>query len=417
MRPTSRNKSVDAIRGFAMLMVVLGHTITGVTTHYEQSFIFQVIWTLQMPLFIIISGYVTKYSKPIDSKKKLWNFIKKRTLAYMFPWLIWTIVVRGMIFGQTTYLNVRYILWHMDSGYWFLATIWVINLIFGLTDYLCNSIKSKKGPCVDIITHLLGALTGMIILGCVGYYIGLDFFATKLTLYYTPFYFIGYLYGQLEPFTAINRHYNVIRTLIVAASFIIWISLINRIDFYSGSEYTGFIILRFFTSLIGCVAITGLSTANYNRGGVFMQGRSSLPRDLHGSLFMSEPDKKPDSSNAIRCTGIYNGNSELRADDFACSISYSRGTKEPDIEQAAILQKIKKSIKGFLCWCGINSLAIYLLHGFFLNPIKLGILYSYTSAKSQILIISNYTIAVVFCILIISVLNRNSLLDKLLFWK
>ena len=55
-----RNKIVDIIRGFAMLLVVLGHTLSGSTANFNDTFLFQVIWTLQMPLFIIISGYVTK---------------------------------------------------------------------------------------------------------------------------------------------------------------------------------------------------------------------------------------------------------------------------------------------------------------------------------------------------------------------
>ncbi|MDE6729482.1 MAG: hypothetical protein K2J71_01740 [Oscillospiraceae bacterium] len=64
-------------------MVVLGHTISGSSINFEHSFVFQVIWTLQMPLFILISGYVTKYSRPIINFSELTIFFKKRTLAYM----------------------------------------------------------------------------------------------------------------------------------------------------------------------------------------------------------------------------------------------------------------------------------------------------------------------------------------------
>lgn len=49
-----RNKIVDIIRGFAMLLVVLGHTLSGSTSNFNDTFLFQVIWTLQMPLFIIL---------------------------------------------------------------------------------------------------------------------------------------------------------------------------------------------------------------------------------------------------------------------------------------------------------------------------------------------------------------------------
>mgnify|MGYP002672497968 CR=1 FL=1 len=87
-----RNSSVDIIRGFAMLLVVLGHTISGTVKECSDSLLFQAIWTLQMPLFIVISGYVTRYSRPlVDSS--LWKFVKKRTLAYLLPWGVWTIVV------------------------------------------------------------------------------------------------------------------------------------------------------------------------------------------------------------------------------------------------------------------------------------------------------------------------------------
>lgn len=83
-----RNNTVDIIRGFAMLMVVLVHTISGCVTEYSDTILFQAIWTLQMPLFIIISGYVTRYSHPKINGVELWRFVKKRTLAYLLPWLV-----------------------------------------------------------------------------------------------------------------------------------------------------------------------------------------------------------------------------------------------------------------------------------------------------------------------------------------
>ncbi|MCD7771860.1 MAG: acyltransferase family protein [Oscillospiraceae bacterium] len=58
-----RNKNVDILRGIAMLMVILGHTMTGYTENSQDTLLFNIIWTLQMPLFILISGYVTKYSR------------------------------------------------------------------------------------------------------------------------------------------------------------------------------------------------------------------------------------------------------------------------------------------------------------------------------------------------------------------
>ena len=111
-----RNQFVDIIRGIAMLLVVLGHTMTGCTVASQKSFIFNIIWSLQMPLFILISGYVTKYSRPISDIQGLWRYVKRRTLAYMLPWAVWSFLVRGIIFGQDGFLDIKHLLWNMDTG-------------------------------------------------------------------------------------------------------------------------------------------------------------------------------------------------------------------------------------------------------------------------------------------------------------
>ncbi|MBO7520241.1 MAG: acyltransferase family protein, partial [Clostridia bacterium] len=84
-----RNRFVDIMRGVAMLLVVLGHTMTGSTENSENTFIFGIVWSLQMPLFILISGYVTRYSREIVSLKDLFKFFLKRTTAYLLPFAVW----------------------------------------------------------------------------------------------------------------------------------------------------------------------------------------------------------------------------------------------------------------------------------------------------------------------------------------
>lgn len=66
-----RNQFVDVMRGIAMLLVVLGHTMTGCTVDSQKNFLYNIVWSLQMPLFILISGYVTKYGYPISTRKGL----------------------------------------------------------------------------------------------------------------------------------------------------------------------------------------------------------------------------------------------------------------------------------------------------------------------------------------------------------
>lgn len=263
----TRNNTVDIIRGFAMLLVVLGHTMSGSTSEFQDSLLFQVIWTLQMPLFIIISGYVTRYSRPLTDGAGLLKFIKKRSLAYLLPWTVWTLVVRAAIFGQTQYFDIKFLLWQTDSGYWFLLTIWTIAMVFGVADLLSNKIAKDK-KTLNIFLHLAFCGVGMVGLAAIGYILGLSFFSIKLTLYYLPIYLIGYLYGQVQDNLMAKTHSKTLVNVTISVCLGLWLAIINRFDFYGGEDTPVMIAFRFCTSILGCTAIIGIFTSLFNGGGI-----------------------------------------------------------------------------------------------------------------------------------------------------
>lgn len=270
----SRNSTVDILRGIAMLMVVFGHTMTGCTKYSEDSFLFNIVWTLQMPLFILISGYVTKYSKPINSIKALGKFIKKRTLAYLLPWTIWTFVIRGMIFQQSNYLDIKYVVYHMDAGYWFLFTIWTIVIVFGIAQLISEKLCHRKNKYFKMIALAIAYVLGMSVLGGIGLIMGLSFLGIKLTLYYMPFYFAGYLFGQIQPNMEHLKFGQRIIDSCIAICLVVWIALMKRYNFYAIGESEFGIIIRAFASLSGCIAVCGLIaqlTNNSSGGGVLVQ--------------------------------------------------------------------------------------------------------------------------------------------------
>lgn len=274
-RVVNRNQFVDIMRGIAMLLVVLGHTMTGCTVDSQKSFLFNIIWSLQMPLFILISGYVTKYSRPISDSKGLWKYVKRRTVAYMLPWAVWSFVVRGIIFGQDGFLNIKSLLWSMDSGYWFLATIWTISMIFGIASFIAERL-SKENVLKKQAVLLVCYLAGMVLLAGIGILLGLSFFAIKLTLYYMPFYYAGFLYGQFDDKIMESENGKKIVDCVVAVCFVIWLYVILRYSLYEMADSGFAIILRAATSLAGCIAVCGLCKGIFSSkiGGVVL---------LHGS--------------------------------------------------------------------------------------------------------------------------------------
>lgn len=264
-----RNSNVDIIRGIAILLVVLGHTMTGCTINSQDSFLFNIVWSLQMPLFMLISGYVTRYAKKISSGCMLWSYVKRRTTAYLLPWTVWTFLVRVILLGRVEYFNLKTVFWNMDSGYWFLISIWTISLIFGVSSYLANRITNTKKSLncnlgEIIITGVFYAV-GMALLAAVGLALGLSFFCIKLTLYYMPFYFAGYIYGKLQDKINEKPKGRWLTQIVVAVSLFAWLAIILRINLYLISDSGMGILLRAFASLTGCIAVCGLCSTLFGK--------------------------------------------------------------------------------------------------------------------------------------------------------
>ena len=118
-----RNATVDYIRGIAILLVIIGHTVSnnGIAD-YSGSGLYRVVFALQMPLFMLVSGYVTVYSKPIESAGMLGSLIGRRSLGYLLPWTVWT-VFRGFAFGGWAIGNIC-------RNYFRFCGIWILGTGF-----------------------------------------------------------------------------------------------------------------------------------------------------------------------------------------------------------------------------------------------------------------------------------------------
>lgn len=359
-----RNQFVDLIRGGAMLLVVLGHTMTGFTKGSQTSFLFNIVWSLQMPLFILISGYVTRYSREIGSASDLCRYIRHKTVAYMFPWLVWSLLIRGVLFGQKTYLNISYLLWHMDSGYWFLATIWTINIFYGVASYLSFKFKQESTLKKQIV-FLFTYIVGMVLLVAIGTITGFSFFAIKLTLYYMPFFYAGFLFGQYDKVLLSKKKVIEVIDCVVAVCFAMWLFIILRQSLYEMSDGVNDIIVRAITSLMGCIAVCGLF-----RG-----------------LFSDVVDHDENEKNK---------------DQFTC-------------------QLIKAWLTKVLCWAGTRSLEIYLVHYLILGQLT-GISFSnsfgnavdFNSVEGYLLTGVIFIFTVSLCAAVIGILNQNTFLKKVL---
>lgn len=79
-----RNENMDALKGFGILLVVIGHVCTGMTglIHWIYSF--------HMPLFFMISGYIEEEKEKMVGEIPQYIIKKAKTLLY--PYIVFSIL-------------------------------------------------------------------------------------------------------------------------------------------------------------------------------------------------------------------------------------------------------------------------------------------------------------------------------------
>lgn len=245
-------------------MVILGHTLTGCTVNSEETFLFNAIWALQMPLFMLISGFVTQYSATPCSVRDLLRFVLRKSVSYLFPWLVWTVFIRGFLFGQKNYLDIPWLVFHMDSGYWFLFSLWTITVVFGMSRFLSGKFHLSSGVKGIFVTGVFYSV-GMLLLFGITQVFGESFLSLKQTLYYMLFYFAGFTWGEVKRMPIYEKLASLVDAVIglsVAAFFF----LLQRYNLYSISDNLFGILVRGIASLAGCIGFCGL-IANCNVNG------------------------------------------------------------------------------------------------------------------------------------------------------
>lgn len=254
IKNTYRNNTVDIIRGTAMLMVVLQHTIARCCADYSSTFLFNAIWSLQMPLFFMVSGYVTRYSKTVVSFGDLFGLIKRRTCAYLIPWLVWSFIIRGFIFEYKQFESISYLLWHMDTGYWFLFSLWSIVIIDSLSEFFASKLNTTS-VTARIVVQTVFVIIGAAVLLLFGYFWGFDFLAIKLTLFYLPLYIAGSIWGKIQDYASRKIRFQIFKNIIGGISILIWIYLIRRIVLFGVEMSASLLIIRYLTSICGCLSL------------------------------------------------------------------------------------------------------------------------------------------------------------------
>ena len=222
-KKAGRDISLDAVKGFAILLVMLGHCI--VLNGLADPYLYDAIAAVQMPLFMAVSGYIAGLKKPEAVERpdlaKRAVVLGKRSISYLVPFFSWMVIVSF----PHCLKELKTELFHLDYGLWFLATLWIVNLVCMIAAFpadfaeykYCQGKMKRKGLNVvqkneavsDTAESTVKCNSGLwlrfiifclVVLCCyIGFFLqarsGNTFLSPSLTVRYLPFYVAAYLFA------------------------------------------------------------------------------------------------------------------------------------------------------------------------------------------------------------------------------
>jgi fucose 4-O-acetylase-like acetyltransferase len=152
----NRNLNIDAIKGFLIILVVLGHSIQYgfgldyvVSEEFYDDYVFRAIYTFHMPLFMFISGYFF-----YNTDRRGFLYVLKTKLLYIgipfvtyysFWYLLWWVTS-----GEEKFYIIDYFR-RMDVNLWFLSSLLVNCLLMSLL----NRVFKKYTLGVSVLLFIL----------------------------------------------------------------------------------------------------------------------------------------------------------------------------------------------------------------------------------------------------------------------
>lgn len=165
-----RIKWLDSVKGLAILLVVIGHTLRGYTSAgmYKDiggilEYIDFTIYSFHMPLFFIISGYLYYKFTRLTNYKDYLALIKNKFCSLMIPYFIFCsvqllikIVLDGATNKGSSVKDIIMLPLVPREQFWF---IYALFFIFALVAFLDIKIKNRKLILAVLfllkITHLI----------------------------------------------------------------------------------------------------------------------------------------------------------------------------------------------------------------------------------------------------------------------
>jgi len=178
-----RDTHLDAVKGYAIILVVLAHVAVYANPENIKSAILSIIYSYHMPLFFFISGYLV-YGR-FGPTSLAW--IQKKFMQLIIPYILFTIFFFYVIFWPSYILSLNIFIQNLFS-YTVYNSAWFLPVLFESFLLLCLCINCEK--FLGKTTYILFFFLLSVIIPFTDYY---SINAVNQIVVNTPYVIIGYL--------------------------------------------------------------------------------------------------------------------------------------------------------------------------------------------------------------------------------
>lgn len=130
-----RDEFFDFIKGYAIWVVAMGHTVQACVPDWSESVLGRAIVMFFMPLFMVVSGY---FFYPSVTRRACGEFIRGKFVHLYLPSLCWGVFSALLIGGNKIMngkeLDPEYFVVLITTGLWFLTVLFMLSVTGALIE-------------------------------------------------------------------------------------------------------------------------------------------------------------------------------------------------------------------------------------------------------------------------------------------
>lgn len=261
-----RDLRFDILKGIAVLLVITGHVMQTVMPAYSETFVFNTIWSLQIPLFMILSGYFSISRKKLSFLQRIIN----KSIRYLLPAFSYLIISCFIESRYNLLYEIFKTLWHLESSLWYLIVLFFLGTINDITQIF----EKKKTFIGNICTHTFIYFSLVIPWLGIWKLFGATFLGAKFVIYYSLYFYIGWLWRNITE-EIMRRHidlspFEIKIDFLYAISVITWFVILLKVNLYKTEDTILGTLPRVIGSIVGVFVISYLVIKQYKKTDSFV---------------------------------------------------------------------------------------------------------------------------------------------------